>query len=131
MVGAAWLTVPPRATSSSPTLSIAFLASTVAAALTLMLLLAAAVVRRLPDRARRGFWALVPAALLLTSIGLIAPMFVTPDPVLFLTAFATGLLSFIALGLLVVQLALPTPTARRHTLPSTGPQGSLRPGSGR
>lgn len=68
-----------------------------------------------------------PPALLLSNIGLMTPMFVAPDeppnPALILPAWATGLLYFVALGLLVLQLVLPSrtldDTARRRPAPAS------------
>lgn len=97
---------------AGPAVSITFLASTVLGALVLVTLLAAAVVRRLHDRGHRGWWALAPLTPLITAFGLMTPMFVSPDEppslALFMTTFATALLYVVALGLLVLQLALPS-----------------------
>ena len=97
---------------SSSVVPIAFLASTAVGVLAAVSLLAAAVTRRLHDRGYRGWWALAPLTFLLTGFALMTPMFVSPDEppslALFMTTFATVLLYFAALGLLVLQLALPS-----------------------
>ncbi|WP_241217854.1 DUF805 domain-containing protein [Sphingomonas sp. 2R-10] len=84
-------------------------------ALLSVLLLAAAVVRRLHDSGRRGWWGLLPLPFLAT--GLIAMIVVfgrvgfspaEPDVVPFVVLFLNNILYLAALALLVVQLCRPS-----------------------
>ena len=89
----------------------AMLTITVLMAAAVVVLLAAAVSRRLHDRGLSGWWGVPPLALLIAGMGLMTPTFLSadesPEPDLFVTTFAVVILYFVALGLLVLQLALP------------------------
>lgn len=86
---------------------------TAVSAIIVAAVLAAAVTRRLHDRGHSGAWAFPPLVLLLGGMGLMTPLFAAagqtpePPPALFLVTFGVIVLYFIALGLLVLQLALP------------------------
>lgn len=79
---------------------------------TVVMLLGAAVCRRLHDRGLNGFWGLIPPslyAIALTGLFIVFPSWMTagePDIGLFLLIWLTGMLSYAALFVLVVVLAL-------------------------
>ena len=92
--------------------SVVLILTVVVAAATIALY-AAAVTRRLHDRGLRGWWGLLPVVLLVVGMGTMGVLFTSVDattepPVaLFFTSFAINILYFVALGVLIVQLALP------------------------
>jgi uncharacterized membrane protein YhaH (DUF805 family) len=75
-----------------------------------IVLLAAAIVRRLHDCGRSGFWALVPLPFLSVGFVLMSRQFQStgePDLRLFFTVFANNFVYVILLGVLILQLSRP------------------------
>jgi len=83
-----------------------------------ILLYAAAVVRRLHDRGKSGFWGLMPMPFIIYSSIMMPIVFASarePNMALFFSIFFSNMLYIVTLIALIVFLASPSePTSNRH-----------------